>query len=446
MQVITRGDQLALKNNRKADVGEEGTKKRGRPAKAKASSKKVPEASEELPVKAPKAKASAKRAPKAKASSKKEPEASEELPVKAPKAKASKKVPKAKASSNKEPEVPEASQRERASSSKDIPVMVPAKRARALENDAEVMEAHAPKKCKRVLKKGRKGKKGKGGKKRPAMMAFPVPEEAGDDDGPTYSEPVVTGGRPSLKVFPLREHDGTVESVVTPLARRSIRRKRVAVAEPEPAEDVADPEPAEHEPEPAEEEPAEPDAPKEVVDMPNVFAGRRCPKTVGAKGWLVWQHIVKSFVECIDPNLPERSRTKHEAQSTQSCSPFVHKAFDCTRLGDCVHSLTPSLPHSHPFTFSRSPYLSLSLSFSISFFLYKSLSLSLSLPPSPSLRIEFLSPVQYDYWKTAKTAFDEDDSVVSEGDFKSFFLVQAEVYVQENVIPPIQASSTILHS
>ncbi|OLQ14679.1 hypothetical protein AK812_SmicGene1179 [Symbiodinium microadriaticum] len=355
-QVITRGDQLALKNNRKADVGEEGTKKRGRPAKAKASSKKVPEASEELPVKAPKAKASAKRAPKAKASSKKEPEASEELPVKAPKAKASKKVPKAKASSNKEPEVPEASQRERASSSKDIPVMVPAKRARALENDAEVMEAHAPKKCKRVLKKGRKGKKGKGGKKRPAMMAFPVPEEAGDDDGPTYSEPVVTGGRPSLKVFPLREHDGTVESVVTPLARRSIRRKRVAVAEPEPAEDVADPEPAEHEPEPAEEEPAEPDAPKEVVDMPNVFAGRRCPKTVGAKGWLVWQHIVKSFVECIDPNLPERSRTKHE----------------------------------------------------------------------------------YDYWKTAKTAFDEDDSVVSEGDFKSFFLVQAEVYVQENVIPPIQ--------
>ncbi|CAE7369766.1 unnamed protein product [Symbiodinium sp. CCMP2456] len=139
------------------------------------------------------------------------------------------------------------------------------------------------------------------------------------------------------------------------MARRSIRRKRVAVAESEPAGDVAEPEAAEDVAEP--EAAPEPSAPNdEEIAVPNVFAGRRCPKTEGAKGWLVWQHIVKSFAQLIDPNLPERSRTKHE----------------------------------------------------------------------------------YDYWKMAKKAFDEDDSVVSEGDFKTFFLVQAEVYVQEKVVLPIQ--------
>ena len=50
-----------------------------------------------------------------------------------------------------------------------------------------------------------------------------------------------------------------------------------------------------------------------------------------------------------------------------------------------------------------------------------------------------MGPVQYDFWRRAKTAFDEDDSVTSPGDFKKFFMVQAEVYVQEELIPFMEA-------
>ena len=53
-----------------------------------------------------------------------------------------------------------------------------------------------------------------------------------------------------------------------------------------------------------------------------------------------------------------------------------------------------------------------------------------------------LGPVQYEYWLRAKHAFDEDDSVTTPSDFKKFFLVQAEVYVQEELIPGVEACTS----
>ncbi|CAE7839923.1 unnamed protein product [Symbiodinium sp. CCMP2592] len=286
--------------------------------------------------------------------------------------------------------------KERASSSKDKPDMVSCgetevKRSRkcksaAAKESSEPGQAGAteddvhPDAGAETGPQKRKGRgKGRGkGKRaridsdpRPMMMAFPVPEyNDGADAEPTFSAPVMANGRSSLAVHPSTEQ---IEQAAAPAAKsRKLRKKKKgkraqakgpATAPAESAECV----PGSEMPEAGECGPGS-DVPKdgkaEDDEMPNVFAGRRCPQTPGIKGWLIWQNIVKTFVEVIAPNLPERSRTKHE----------------------------------------------------------------------------------YEYWKRAKKAFDEDDSVITEKDFKIFFLVQSELYVQEELIPGLQVGNEFYHN
>ena len=97
---------------------------------------------------------------------------------------------------------------------------------------------------------------------------------------------------------------------------------------PEPTNDEGcAPEPANDEecaPEPANDEECAPvPMEDEEVCLPKTFAGRLCPKVEGNKGWLLWQHIVRSFVEIVAPNIMDRSRTKKEASGfvTSVCKP-----------------------------------------------------------------------------------------------------------------------------
>ncbi|CAE7840759.1 unnamed protein product [Symbiodinium sp. CCMP2592] len=212
--------------------------------------------------------------------------------------------------------------REQASSSKDVPKMVAVKRARECEPEPSapvgVEEGTVPvPKPKTKSGKG-KGKKAKRGGSdcadgRPAMLAVPVPEEVGHDDDVGYSTPVWTGdgenSRPSLAVC-----SAETGSAAAPVKRqgKKIRRKR-SKAVRHAANDGEDNE--EHAPHPV---PMEVEgAPALDLDVefnyPKTFAGRPCPQIEGNKGWLLWRHIVRSFIEIIRPNILDRSRTRREA-------------------------------------------------------------------------------------------------------------------------------------
>ncbi|CAE7683038.1 unnamed protein product [Symbiodinium sp. CCMP2592] len=215
--------------------------------------------------------------------------------------------------------------REQASSSKDVPKMVAVKRAHECEPEPSapvgVEEGTVPKpKTKSGKGKGKKAKHGGSdcADGRPAMLAVPVPEEVGNDDDVGYSTPVWTGdgenSRPSLAVC-----SAETGSAAAPVKKqgKKIRRKR-SKAVCHAVNDGEDNE--EHAPHPVPMEVEE--APALDLDVefnyPKTFAGRPCPQIEGNKGWLLWRHIVRSFIEIIRPNILDRSRTRREA------SGFMH--------------------------------------------------------------------------------------------------------------------------
>ena len=229
--------------------------------------------------------------------------------------------------------------REQATSAKDVPKMVPVKRAHECEQEpsAPVVVQEGPV-SKRKTKSGKgKGKKAKCGESdcadgRPAMLAVPVPEEVGKDDDASYSAPVWTGDgencRPSLAVCSAETGSAAASE---PKRAKKVRRKRSKAGKRSRAvRDAAndgefDPEPADNEeraPDDEECAPHHPLVPMEAEDVPSLevefnypktFAGRPCPVIEGNKGWLLWRHIVRSFKEIIAPNILDRSRTKREA-------------------------------------------------------------------------------------------------------------------------------------
>ena len=76
-------------------------------------------------------------------------------------------------------------------------------------------------------------------------------------------------------------------------AKRRVKKAKKARVQPEPVEDAGA---------------------AEEFQYPATFASRNPPKTEGGKGWHLWHAMAKAFLSKVDPLITDRSKSKRQAQ------------------------------------------------------------------------------------------------------------------------------------